>query len=406
MNILLINHYAGSPKLGMEYRPYYLANEWQRSGHKVLIVMASNTHFRSYQIQTEKKIENQNIEGINYCIIKSPPYTGHTLKRVINIIVFVWRLFKYRKKIVLKFNPDVVIASSTYVFDIYPAKRIAKISNAKLFFEVHDLWPLSPMELGGYSKWHPYIFVMQKAEDYAYKYANKVISLLPNAIDYMREHGLKENNFIYIPNGINIEEWKINEKIPGELDQLIRELKNQNKILIGYVGTHGLANALDSLVHSMKILETQNVELLLIGKGTEKDNLILLSEKLKLKNVHFINSVPKSLIPSILKKIDILFIGLQNQPLFRFGISPNKLIDYMMAGKPIIQAIKAGNDMVLEAGCGVSIEPENSEAIAEAVKKLIALPKINLQEMGENGKKYCIRNHDFRLLAKKYIEAI
>jgi len=406
MNILLINHYAGSPSLGMEYRPYYMANEWQKCGHNVLIVAASHSHVRSKQFQLKHSFKKYEIEGVNYLILKTPEYEGNTIKRVFNILTFVRLLFKHKKMFANEFKPDVVIASSTYPFDIYPAKKIAKICRAKLIFEVHDLWPLSPIEFGGYSKWHPYIMIMQKTENFAYKYADKVISILPNAQKYMMKHGLKLNKFVHVPNGIIVDDWNVNRDIPDKIAELIQTLKKQNKILIGYTGSHGLANALYSLVDAMKILENENVNLLLIGHGPEKEKLIQQTKNLKLQNIHFLNSISKALIPSLLDKLDILYIGLQNQPTFLFGISPNKLIDYMMAGKPIIQAVKAGNDIVSEAGCGISIEPENPGAIADAVRYLISLPNNFLHEMGEKGKKYCISNHDYGILAGKFLEVL
>jgi glycosyltransferase involved in cell wall biosynthesis len=406
MNILLINHYAGSPSFGMEYRPYYMANEWQKCGHNVLIVTASHSHVRSEQFQLKYSFKKYEIEGVNYLILKTPEYEGNTIRRVFNILTFVRLLFKYKKMLANEFKPDVVIASSTYPFDIYPAKKIAKICGAKLIFEVHDLWPLSPIEFGGYSKWHPYIMIVQKTENFAYKNSDKVISILPKAQEYMMKHGLKSNKFVHIPNGIIVDDWNVNRDIPDKIAGLIQTLKKQNKKLIGYTGSHGLANALYSLVDAMKILESENVDLLLIGHGPEKEKLIQQTKNLKLQNIHFINSIPKALIPSLLDKLDILYIGLQNRPTFQFGISPNKLIDYMMAGKPIIQAVKAGNDIVSEAGCGISIEPENPGAIADAVKYLISLPNNFLYEMGEKGKKYCIANHDYRILAKKFLEVL
>ncbi len=406
MNILVINHYAGAPSLGMEYRHYYLANEWKKCGHKILIVCASYSHLRSNQIQLKKSFEQHNIEGINYLILKTPEYKGNNHKRIFNILTFVWRLFKQTKMLAVEFKPDVVITSSTFLFDIYPSKKIAGISGAKLVFEIHDLWPLSPMELGGYSKWHPFIMIMQRAEDFAYKYSDKIISLLPKTLEYMVQHGLSSEKFVYVPNGIVVDEWNTHREIPEEVAELIQKRKAQNKKLIGYAGNHGIANALNALVDAMKILEKENVVLFLIGQGPEKEKLIQRTKELKLQNVHFIPSVPKTIIPSLLEKLDILYIGLQNQPVFRFGISPNKLIDYMMAGKPIIQAIKAGNDMVSEAECGVSIEPENPNAIAAAVKYLISQPDKILKIMGEKGKKYCIANHDYKVLAEKFLEGL
>lgn len=406
MKILLINHYAGAPTLGMEYRHFYFAREWQKHGHKVLIVTASFTHLRSKQFNSRRKVENHIIDGVSYLVLKTPEYTTNNHKRVLNILTFLWRLYLARKKISADHNPDIVISSSTFVFDIYSAKKIADLSGAKLVFEVKDLWPLSPMELGGYFKWHPFIFLMQQAENFAYTHSIKVISLLPKSFDYMVKHGLQSEKFVYVPNGICIEEWNTDLEVQSEIQELILKLKANNKILLGYSGNHGIANSLDVLVDAMKLLENDNVELFLIGQGQEKENLINRSKQLQLNNIHFIAAVPKSKIPSLLNKFDILYIGLQNQPVFKYGISPNKLIDYMMAGKPIIQAISAGNDIVTEAECGISIEPGNSEAIVQAVRRLISLPEKSIKTFGANGKQYCLNNHDYKILAKKFMDEL
>jgi glycosyltransferase involved in cell wall biosynthesis len=117
-------------------------------------------------------------------------------------------------------------------------------------------------------------------------------------------------------------------------------------------------------------------------------------------------SVPKTVIPNLLAEMDILYIGLQRQSLFRFGISPNKLIDYMMAAKPVIQAIDAGNDMVSEAGCGISIEPENPESLAEAVDVLLQKTNAELQEIGARGKEFVLAHHTYEKLADEFIDII
>lgn len=406
MNILVINHYAGAPSLGMEYRSYYLAREWQRAGHNVLIVTASFTHLRSTQFKVTKNVEKHNVDGIDFLVFKTPSYEGNNYKRILSILSFVYRLFKERKNIANQFKPDIVNSSSTFVFDIYPSKKIAQKAGAKLVFEVHDLWPLSPMELGGFSKWHPYIFLMQRAENFAYKYADKVVSILPKTLEYMVEHGLREDKFVHVPNGICIEEWDIGIDLPLEISKLLDELKNQKKTIIGYAGNHGIANALNSLLDAMKFLQNENVVVLLIGNGQEKQNLMKKVNEQNITNVYFVSAVPKTIIPSLLDKLDILYVGLQNQPVFRFGISPNKLIDYLMAGKPIIQAIKAGNDIVSEAGCGITIEPENTQEIVRGIKYLLAQSNQKLNEMGQSGKNYCLLNHDFRVLAEKFINAL
>jgi|SRR5690606_31894804 len=406
MNILIINHYAGAPSKGMEYRHYYLAKEWQKLGHNVLIVCASFTHLRSNQFKIKKDYQYCSVEGVNYLILKANNYSDNDYKRLLNILTFITRLSFYWKRIEREFKPDIIISSSTYVFDIYSAKKMSLKSNAKLIFEVKDLWPLAIVETAGYSRLNPFISLMYKAEAFAYKNSDKVVSLLPKALDYMIENGLNSEKYNYIPNGISVEEWKIDEKIPEEIDLLITEEKSKGKKLICYAGNLGITNSLYSLIDAIKHLENENVVLFLIGNGQEKERLKKHSEKLNLKNVYFLPGVSKNKIPSILNKMNLLYIGLKNQPVFRFGISPNKLMDYMMAGKPIIQAINAGNDIVSEAGCGLTIEPDNSFAISEAVKFLISKSETELEIMGKKGKEYCLKNHEYRVLAKKFIDVM
>jgi len=406
-SILLINHYAGSPVHGMEYRPYYLARAWVKNGYKVKIVAASVSHVRSVQPEIEGEYREETIDGIEYLWFKTPAYSSNGAKRFVNMLAFIRQLNKLSNKIVQEVRPDVVIASSTYPLDIYPAAKIAKKSHAKLIFEVHDLWPLSPMELGGMSKWHPFIMIMQMAENYAYKNSDLVVSMLPNALAHMESHGLVKERYSCIPNGIAVDEWKKDsEQLPEELDQIISRKKEKGYFLVGYAGAHGVANALDNVLEAALLLRGQKVMFVLIGHGPEKERLIKAAKEKNIVNVIFQPSIPKELIPSFLNKMDALYIGLQKQPLFRYGISPNKLMDYMMAKKPIIQAIEAGNDMVSDAGCGISIEAENPEALKNAVELLMSKGHAELEGMGDSGYQYVTRNHDYRVLAQNFAELI
>jgi glycosyltransferase involved in cell wall biosynthesis len=407
MNILLIDHYAGSINHGMEYRPYYLAREWVKSGHNVKIVAASFSHYRAINPSVSQIITEEKIGGVNYIWLRTNRYTGNHLGRIISIISFIFRVYFNRKKILKDFNPDVIIASSTYPLDIYPAYIISKRTKAKLVYEVHDLWPLSPIELGNMSKYNPLIIIIQIAENFAYRKSDKVISLLPKTKTYMVEHGMDPVKFEYIPNGIDMDEWEVNNlSLPPEHVEVLTGLKQRNQFIVGYTGAHGLANVLHHFISTGKLLENYPVTILLVGEGQEKEKLMKRAEELNLKNVLFLPAVPKASVPKLLSYIDVLYIGLKAEPLFRFGISPNKLIDYMMSAKPVIQAIDAGNDMVSESGCGFSITPENSEAIADAIIKFFNMDVNDRIIMGLKGRKYIEKEHDYKLLAKKFTDAI
>lgn len=407
MNILLINHYAGSNKHGMEYRPYYLAKEWVKVGHDVTIVAASFSHVRSKQPTVDQALTIDNLDGIRYIWLRTPSYEGNGVGRVKNMGAFIHQLYKFKEKIISISQPTVVIASSTYPLDMYPAKSIAKKAKAQLIFEVHDLWPLSPMELGNMSPYHPFIFTMQIAENFAYKNCDKVVSLLPKALNHMESHGLKKEKFNYIPNGINLEEWNTQvEEIPQQLKEEIYNLRKQGYFLFGYAGSHGVANALEYVIDAMARLKSEKVALLLVGKGAEKDNLIQKTKQLNISNVYFFDFIPKQSIPAFLKEMDALYIGWNKSPLYQFGVSPNKLFDYMMAAKPILHSIDAGNDLVAESGCGISVPPEDPESIAQGVKKMVKTPEKELEEMGEKGHSYIVEHHDYCRIADDFIKVI
>ena len=223
MNILYINHYAGSPQHGMEYRPYYLAREWVRSGHAVRMLAGGFSHVRAQQpdlaaLRTTGAVPDgrstaQVIDGIAYHWYATPAYGGNGLGRVKNIWAFLRQVWLDAPRIALDFQPDVVIASSTYPMDIWVAHRIVRLARrqgipCKLVFEVHDLWPLSPIELGGMSPKHPFIMLCQAAENYAYRHADVVVSMLPKVAGHMQAHGLDLRKLHIVPNGIALEEWQ------------------------------------------------------------------------------------------------------------------------------------------------------------------------------------------------------
>lgn len=407
MNILLINHYAGSPYHGMEFRTYYMAREWVRLGHQVTIVASSRSHIRAKAPQMAgKERMDEDIDGIHYTWFETPPYDGNGAKRVFNMASFVLRLFREAKSLVRDIKPDVVIASSTYPMDMWPARRIAMLAKARLVFEVHDLWPLSPMELGGMSKRHPFIMMVQAAEDFAYRHADAVVSMLPKVRDYMESRGMAPHKLHIVPNGIDPAEWDAGgPELASSVTELFAGIKGQGHHIVGYAGTHGVANAMEVFLDAAKIMRGEPVAFVLVGGGPDKPALQARAAELGLDNVWFVDPVKKEQIPALLKWFDIAYIGWHRQPLYRFGISPNKLMDYMMAGRPILHAVEAGNDPVAEAGCGLTVAPEDSAAVAAGIRALLAEEGATRNAMGERGRAFVMNNHTYAVLARRFLDA-
>ena len=412
MNILYINHYAGSPKHGMEFRPYYLAREWVRAGHQVHIVAADYSHLRQQNPTLAASYADEDIDGIRYTWCKTPPYEGNGAKRVINIFRFLGRVMGLSKRYLKEWRPDVVIASSTYPLDTVPAAFIAGKTGARLVYEVHDLWPLTPVEVGGMSPKHPFIRLLQWAEDFGYRKADTVVSMLPCALDYMRSRGMADHKYVVIPNGVDVAEWQgASAPLPAVHRDALAALKAQKRFILGYAGGHGLANALDFLLSAAKLVQ-QNAELadklhiVLVGDGPDKAALQQQAAQLQLANVSFLPSIAKHAVPAFLAECDALYIGWRRLPIYRFGINPNKMFDYMMSGKPVIHSVEAGNDMVAEANAGISVGAEDPAAIAAAIARMMAQTPNQRGRMGAAGKQFVLAKHDYRVLAKRFLQGL
>lgn len=398
--IWLINQYASTPETGMGGRHYYLAKELAKQGHKIYLIGASFNHLLRKPPELDNAFKIEDIEGFKFVWVKVPRYKeAHDKGRVFNWFKFAWQLLKLPKVIIDK--PDVILASSPSPFVFLAAQRLAKKAGARLAFEVRDIWPLTLMELGGYSPNHPFIKFMQWVEDKAYRDADVVLSNLPYAVDHMVQRGMARDKFTWVPNGFDQSEVSKLEVLPEAVLALIPP----NKFVVGYTGTLGVANALDCLIDAAELLKNQSdIVFVLVGGGKEKTKLI---EKARsLSNVIFIAPIDKTQIQTMLLKFDVCFIGWQDEPIYRFGIAPNKLPEYMLSGKPILHAFSGKGDAVALANAGITVASKNSKKIADAVLKLKALLPEQLKQMGMNGREYALKNHDYAKLAEKLAEVL
>jgi len=394
--IWIINDYAGSPHHGMTYRHYYLAKEWIKKGYKVYIITASYSHFLRKFPNVNKNFKIEKIDGINYVWVKVPKYNNSwDKKRVVKWFVFSFKLLFLP---FLKIDkPDVIIASPTAPFFVLPAYKLAKKFKSKFIFEIRDIWPLTLVELGNFSANHPFIKFMGWFEKFGVKKSDYIVSTLQNYGEHLKNNLKINKNFIWINNGVSLEEMSKIEP----LDKNTEEKIPKDKFIVGYTGTIGVANAIEYLLKAAELLiGYKDIHFVIVGNGKEKENLQ--QRYANLNNITFIEPIKKQQVQSILKFFDVCYIGWNKEKIYNYGISPNKLFDYMYSEKPILHSYDGKNDIVKLANCGVTVEPENPKAISNAILKLYNMSEQNRKKLGQNGKKYVLEYFTYDKLAKKY----
>ena len=411
MNIWMLNHYATPPDTPGGTRHYDFARELVKQKHQVTIFASAFSHRtrKEERLKREQSYRREKINGVEFVWLRtSPYYGGNDWRRVVNMLSYAFRIVPLGLR--LKERPDVILASSPHPFAGLAGWLLAKFKKAAFIFEVRDLWPLTFVEIGGYSNRSPAVKIIGMLEKFLYHRAGKIVVLLPQASDYITGLGIPASKIVYIPNGVSPELFSNTEaKLPKGLDKLISSLKSQRKLLVGYAGAHGIANALETILEVAKLLQDtgqDNIHFLLVGEGPEKEGLIATAQSWGLNNISFHIPIPKDTMPQLLRSIDITLISMKKSNLYKYGTSLNKLFEYAICAKPIVWGTNSANDPVAKANCGITVPPEDAEAMAEAILKVCALSDKERQEMGVRGYEYVMKYHSVPVLAKRLLEVM
>ncbi len=406
-SIWFIHPYAGGPGVGRYDRPFHLARHWQALGYRSVILTPSEHHL----LDTPRQPGVEQIEDVIFEFIQSPAYRGNGLGRIINMAAFTAKLVRQGDALARRHGrPALVIASSPHPYAWFAAEWLARRFGARSVFEVRDLWPLSLVELAGVSPAHPLVRFTGWLEKRAYRKASAVVSLLPCTKDYMMSQGLDAQRWYYVPNGI---EPDAHEGAAARSDSppavLARRWRAEGRTVVIYAGALGRPNHVESLVQAMALQRDagQLSAAVIVGRGELQEQLRQMVEQLQLEDrVALFGQIPKVDVLGLLREASVGYISLRPEPLFRFGVSPNKLFDYMLSALPVIFAVRAGNDPVTEAGCGVTVDPGDPQAICAGITLLAKLTEDARQAMGERGRTYVVQRHGYRQLAQDYLRLL
>lgn len=407
MNLWMVNHYAGGPATGMGYRHFYLAKHLKDCGIKSTIISASFSHLYHTPVEVGRDFLEIEEDGIERVYIRTRSYTGNTFSRYLNTVDFTRGLKKIGRRQALS-RPDIILGSSPHPSAATTALTLARRWHLPFYYEIRDLWPLGLMDVGSMSAYHPWVRYMYHQERLLARKADRVVSVLPKADEYFNEKGMKLCNYVYLPNGVESLEISVDKPVPSAIQEF-EQYRRSGAFAVLYAGNHGLANSLHTVVEAAHILQAKaekRIHVFLIGSGPEKPGLQQKAVDLGLENIHFVDKMPRSALIKVLEYAGACYIGLIKADAFRFGVCPNKLMEYMLAGKPIIYAINSGNHPVAEAGCGIELDPESPEKLAAAMVTMADKPEDELTAMGRRGRDYVLKHHRYETLAARLAELI
>lgn len=406
MNVWYVHPYAGGPGVGRYWRPYYFSRLWNQAGHRSIIISAGYHHLLEPDEARSATIE---VGGAEYVYVPTLRYLGNGFGRMLSMLVFALMLLPFCLFQAFKRGrPDAIIYSSPHPFGVVTCWLATRLLGARFVFEVRDIWPLSLIELGGLTSGNPLVRMTGWIERFAYVRADKVISLLPCAEPHMVSKGLAVGKFLWVPNGVDGTDIPIVESAENDFVRHVRSLKEQGTFVVIYAGAHGEPNALEGLVRSASILAGRgaNVRIILVGKGERKEQLKMIAAQDGSGLVEFFEQQPKEMVMAALKLASAGYISLKSEPIFRFGVSPNKLWDYMLVGLPVIFACKAGNDPVGDYACGVSADPDDAQSIAAAIAQLLPMSESERQAMGRRGHDAVLQHYTYDKLAQRVIQGL
>jgi glycosyltransferase involved in cell wall biosynthesis len=397
VHILILTQYYPPETGAPQNRLSDLARRLARSGHDLTILTAMPNYprgkiFQEYRNRFLVKDEHAGIKVIRTWIYATEKKT------------FVRRLLNYFSFVVSSFalgiwkigSPDIVIVESPPLFLGISGFLLSLCKNAKLVFNVSDLWPDSAVAMGVLDN-KVLIQFSRSLEEFLYRRSVLITGQTRGIVDNIQSR-FPHKEVALITNGVDVAAF-LDASNSAQRTETRREFALEGKFVIGYAGLHGLAQGLDTVILAARLLvQHHDVLFAFFGDGPEKEKLVQQVDQFGLKNVRFYSSQPSARMPSVVGSFDVALIPLKRLELFK-GALPSKMFEAMAAAVPLLASIEGeARELVEKARAGLCIEPENPNAMADAVLKFYQDPK-GLQSLGCNGQQYVMEHFDRQKIA-------
>lgn len=404
MRIWLINHYAVPPRYYPLARQNYFARYLMQAGHEVTIFAASTVHNSDLNlIEDDTPYREDVVDGVHYVLIRCKSYHGNGVSRILNMLEFARKLPGVCNKYP---RPDAIVATSMPPMSCAAGIKLARKYGCRGIAEIADLWPESIVAYGIAGPRNPAVLYLRRLEKWIYTKADAVVFTMEGAYDYILEQGwereIPRSKVHYINNGVDLEQFRYNREHFTVDDP---DLTDPDTFKVIYTGSIRKVNNLGLLLDAAKEVKNPRVRFLIWGDGDERPALEQRVRDEHIDNVIFKGRVEKKFVPSIVSRADVNFAHNTPSPLFRFGISFNKMFDYLAAGKPVLSDFPCPYNPALQCGAGITVNDVSPANIAAAVDKLAALPEEERRRFEENSRA-AAHKYDFKNLTSELLELI
>jgi glycosyltransferase involved in cell wall biosynthesis len=395
MRILFLTHYFPPEVNAPASRTFEHCREWVRQGHEVHVLTCVPNHpaGRIYPGFRNRVLQQEERAGIQvHRMLTVPAANAGFAGRILNYLFYL-----VMAVLVSPFLPrtDVVVSTSPQFFCGLAGWFVSLIKRAPWVLEIRDLWPESIVTVGA-MKESAATRALGWLESFAYRKAHAIVSVTDSFVPHIEARG-GQGKVTVITNGVDLDFFK-----PADsADQLAREFGLQGKFVAAYVGTHGMAHGLDTVLRAAQRLKDEpGIAFLLAGDGAERERLQQRRDELGLANVVMVGQQPKERMPAIWALTDVSLVLLRKAKTFE-SVIPSKIFEAMGMARPIVLGVRGEAQRIVEgSGGGICIEPENDAELADAVLAL-ARDRGRAAALGQSGRAYVEQNYDRRRLAAR-----
>lgn len=396
--IWYISKYVAPPgRASSGGRGYLIMRELGRMGHNCVVVTSdSNSLAAVPKLSSPLLIEQA--DGMTVCWLRTLKYTvAKSPRRILSWLHFEWRLGRISRDLLPR--PDVVIVSSLSLLTILNGFRLRRIYGCRLILEIRDIWPLTITEEGGFSRWNPLVILLQGIEWLGYRYADEIVGTMPNLGEHVAQVLGYRRATHCIPMGVDELSLSTNEDLPEEYAE---SHFPAGKFIVAHAGTIGITNALETFLLCAERMERRTeIYFVIVGEG---DLRPLYEDRFgHLTNLGFAPKVKKSQVQAVLARCDLLYFSVHRSAVWRYGQSLNKVVDYMLAGKPIVASYTGYRSMIDEAMCGSYVEAGDVDALYSEILRIAELTAEERHAMGTAGRAWLLKNRTYSSLAKGYL---